>query len=115
MVHRCCSRNINGPSSWPGSGPTAAGSGANVTCRGTRSHASRIRGPARGRAEFAQLASLTAFEADEERRTRAQKLDEGLAIYAGLMGGQPFSYSGRHYSAQHPAAPAQPGRAGRRP
>jgi hypothetical protein len=42
----------------------------------------------------------TAFEADEGRRTRAQKLDECLAIYAGLMGGQPFSYSGRHYSAQ---------------
>jgi hypothetical protein len=35
MVHRCCSRNINGPSSWSGPGPTAAGSGANVSCRGT--------------------------------------------------------------------------------
>jgi hypothetical protein len=42
----------------------------------------------------------TAFEADEGRRTRAQKLDECLAIYAGLMRGQPFSYQGRHYSAR---------------
>ena len=54
----------------------------------------------------------TAFEADEGRRVRAQKLDECLAIYAGLMRGQPFSYSGRHYSArptdfQPPGPPVQ--------
>jgi len=42
----------------------------------------------------------TAFEADEGRRVRAEKLDECLAIYAGLMGGQPFSYDGKHYRAQ---------------
>jgi len=42
----------------------------------------------------------TAFEADEGRRTRAEKVDEGLAIYAGLMGGQPFAFAGRHYSAR---------------
>jgi alkanesulfonate monooxygenase SsuD/methylene tetrahydromethanopterin reductase-like flavin-dependent oxidoreductase (luciferase family) len=42
----------------------------------------------------------TAFEADEGRRARAEKLDECLAIYDGLMRGQPFSYQGRHYSAQ---------------
>lgn len=41
-----------------------------------------------------------AFEADEGRKVRAQKVDEGLAIYAGLLAGQPFGYSGRHYSAQ---------------
>ena len=41
-----------------------------------------------------------AFEADEGRAVRARKLDEGLAIYAGLMGGQPFEFSGEHYSAQ---------------
>lgn len=41
----------------------------------------------------------TAYEADEGRKVRAEKLDEGLAIYAGLLGGQPFSYTGRHYSA----------------
>ena len=40
-----------------------------------------------------------AFEADEGRAARAQKLDESLAIYAGLMAGQPFSYTGEHYSA----------------
>ena len=38
-----------------------------------------------------------AFEADEGRRVRAEKLDEGLAVYDGLMRGQPFSFSGRHY------------------
>ncbi|WP_461021516.1 LLM class flavin-dependent oxidoreductase [Thalassiella azotivora] len=39
-----------------------------------------------------------AFEPDEGRRVRAQKLDEGLAVYDGLMRGQPFSYEGRHYA-----------------
>jgi alkanesulfonate monooxygenase SsuD/methylene tetrahydromethanopterin reductase-like flavin-dependent oxidoreductase (luciferase family) len=39
-----------------------------------------------------------AFEADEGRATRAAKLDEALAVYAGLMGGQPFEYSGEHWS-----------------
>jgi alkanesulfonate monooxygenase SsuD/methylene tetrahydromethanopterin reductase-like flavin-dependent oxidoreductase (luciferase family) len=39
----------------------------------------------------------TAFEPDEGRARRAQLLDEGLAVYAGLMHGQPFSYDGRHY------------------
>lgn len=38
-----------------------------------------------------------AFESDEGRRVRAEKLDEGLAIYDGLMRGQPFSYEGTHY------------------
>ncbi|HEY3882578.1 MAG TPA: LLM class flavin-dependent oxidoreductase [Trebonia sp.] len=42
----------------------------------------------------------TAFEADEGRRIRAEKLDECLAVYDGLMRGQPFSYDGRHYSAR---------------
>jgi alkanesulfonate monooxygenase SsuD/methylene tetrahydromethanopterin reductase-like flavin-dependent oxidoreductase (luciferase family) len=41
-----------------------------------------------------------AFEADEGRRVRAEKLDECLAIYDGLMRGQPFRYHGRHYSAE---------------
>ncbi|MEJ7774091.1 MAG: LLM class flavin-dependent oxidoreductase [Nocardioidaceae bacterium] len=54
----------------------------------------------------------TAFEADEGRRVRAEKLDEGLAIYDGLMRGQPFAYDGKHYSAQPtdfmlPAPPVQ--------
>lgn len=32
-----------------------------------------------------------------ERKIRAQRLDEGLAILAGLWSGQPFCYSGTHY------------------
>jgi len=42
----------------------------------------------------------TAFESDEGRRTRAAKLDECLAVYAGLMRGQPFSFDGTYYSAR---------------
>ena len=41
-----------------------------------------------------------AFETDEGRKTRAEKLDECLAIYAGLMQGQPFEFEGRHYTAR---------------
>jgi alkanesulfonate monooxygenase SsuD/methylene tetrahydromethanopterin reductase-like flavin-dependent oxidoreductase (luciferase family) len=41
-----------------------------------------------------------AFEPDEGRKARAEKLDEALAIYAGLMAGQPFSYEGKHYQAR---------------
>jgi alkanesulfonate monooxygenase SsuD/methylene tetrahydromethanopterin reductase-like flavin-dependent oxidoreductase (luciferase family) len=41
-----------------------------------------------------------AFEADEGRAARARKLDESLAIYAGLLEGrQPFAFEGQHYSA----------------
>jgi Luciferase-like monooxygenase len=39
----------------------------------------------------------TAFERDEGRATRVKKLEEGLAIYDGLMRGQPFSYRGEMY------------------
>jgi alkanesulfonate monooxygenase SsuD/methylene tetrahydromethanopterin reductase-like flavin-dependent oxidoreductase (luciferase family) len=42
----------------------------------------------------------TAFEPDEGRRARAEKLDECLDIYDGLMRGQPFTYLGRHFSAE---------------
>ena len=41
-----------------------------------------------------------AFEPDEGRKARARKLDEGLAIYAGLLGGQPFEFEGEYYSAR---------------
>src|SRR5678815_4365644 len=41
-----------------------------------------------------------AFEADEGRRARAEKLDDVLAIYAGLMAGQPFAFEGKHYTAR---------------
>jgi alkanesulfonate monooxygenase SsuD/methylene tetrahydromethanopterin reductase-like flavin-dependent oxidoreductase (luciferase family) len=54
----------------------------------------------------------TAFEPDEGRRVRAEKLDECLAVYAGLMRGQPFRYDGKHYTVRPtdfhvPGPPAQ--------
>lgn len=48
----------------------------------------------------AQHDNWLAFEAEEPRATRAAKLDECLAVYAGLLHGQPFAYAGRHYSAE---------------
>jgi hypothetical protein len=39
----------------------------------------------------------TAFERDEGRAMRVKKLEEGLAIYDGLMHGQPFAYDGEIY------------------
>jgi alkanesulfonate monooxygenase SsuD/methylene tetrahydromethanopterin reductase-like flavin-dependent oxidoreductase (luciferase family) len=42
----------------------------------------------------------TAFEPATSRRERAGLLDEGLAIYDGLMRGQPFSFHGEHYSVE---------------
>jgi alkanesulfonate monooxygenase SsuD/methylene tetrahydromethanopterin reductase-like flavin-dependent oxidoreductase (luciferase family) len=47
----------------------------------------------------------TRFEPDEGRRVRAQKLDESLAVWAGLLSGEPFSFAGRHY----PVAPERRG------
>jgi alkanesulfonate monooxygenase SsuD/methylene tetrahydromethanopterin reductase-like flavin-dependent oxidoreductase (luciferase family) len=54
----------------------------------------------------------TAFEPDEGRTVRAEKLDECLAVYDGLLRGQPFGYDGRYFSARPtdhlvPAPPAQ--------
>jgi alkanesulfonate monooxygenase SsuD/methylene tetrahydromethanopterin reductase-like flavin-dependent oxidoreductase (luciferase family) len=40
----------------------------------------------------------TAFEPDSGRRERALLLEEGLAVYDGLMRGQPFSFAGRRYT-----------------
>ncbi|MGH3645847.1 MAG: LLM class flavin-dependent oxidoreductase [Micromonosporaceae bacterium] len=39
----------------------------------------------------------TAFETDEGRKVRAEKVDEGLAILAGLWSGEPFQYDGKHH------------------
>jgi alkanesulfonate monooxygenase SsuD/methylene tetrahydromethanopterin reductase-like flavin-dependent oxidoreductase (luciferase family) len=39
-----------------------------------------------------------AFETDPGRRVRAELLDEALDVLTGLWAGQPFSYSGRHYT-----------------
>jgi len=38
-----------------------------------------------------------AFGLPVDRRTRAELLDEGLAILTGLWAGQPFTFSGDHY------------------
>ncbi|HUS14913.1 MAG TPA: LLM class flavin-dependent oxidoreductase [Chloroflexia bacterium] len=38
-----------------------------------------------------------AFGQYDDAPTRAAKLDEGLAVLAGLWSGQPFSFSGTHY------------------
>lgn len=58
-----------------------------------------------------------AFEPDEGRRTRAQKLDESLAVFAALCAGGPLTYEGRHYSAHLPAevTPAAPPPTAQRP
>jgi len=37
---------------------------------------------------------------ETDRKIRAEMLDEGLAILAGLWSGQPFSYAGQHYQVQ---------------
>ena len=41
-------------------------------------------------------------------RLRAELLDEGLDILTGLWRGQPFSYSGKHYTIQESNFPHQP-------
>src|SRR5204863_4018588 len=35
-----------------------------------------------------------------DRKTRAELLDEGLAILTGLWSGQPFSFHGEHYQVE---------------
>jgi alkanesulfonate monooxygenase SsuD/methylene tetrahydromethanopterin reductase-like flavin-dependent oxidoreductase (luciferase family) len=42
----------------------------------------------------------TAFEPDTGRAERALLLDEGLAVYDGLMRGQPFAFSGKRYTVE---------------
>jgi len=54
----------------------------------------------------------TAFEPDPGRKVRAELLDEGLDVLAGLWGGQPFAYEGRHHTVRPtgfmvPAPPVQ--------
>ena len=39
-----------------------------------------------------------AFGEDTDLKTRAQKLDEGLEVMTGLWSGDPFEFSGRHYT-----------------
>jgi probable F420-dependent oxidoreductase len=46
---------------------------------------------------FPAETEFSAFGEDPEIRVRAQKLDEGLAILAGLWSGEPFEFHGQHY------------------
>ena len=46
---------------------------------------------------FAEFGEVT------DRKTRAELLDEGLAIIAGLWQGQPFSFEGKHYHVRESA------------
>ena len=53
-----------------------------------------------------------AFGEETDRRTRAELVDEGLEILAGLWKGQPFEFKGQHYQLQPtdflpPPAPIQ--------
>jgi alkanesulfonate monooxygenase SsuD/methylene tetrahydromethanopterin reductase-like flavin-dependent oxidoreductase (luciferase family) len=51
----------------------------------------------------------TAFERDQGRGVRAEKLDEGLEVLTGLWAGQPFSYQGKHYQVYPVTGEAPPG------
>jgi alkanesulfonate monooxygenase SsuD/methylene tetrahydromethanopterin reductase-like flavin-dependent oxidoreductase (luciferase family) len=46
---------------------------------------------------FVRDASFTRFGEVLDLRQRAEMLDEGLAIIAGLWSGKPFAFSGKHY------------------
>jgi alkanesulfonate monooxygenase SsuD/methylene tetrahydromethanopterin reductase-like flavin-dependent oxidoreductase (luciferase family) len=41
---------------------------------------------------------FTDFGEDGDAKVRAEKLDEGLDILVGLWSGEPFSYTGKHYT-----------------
>jgi alkanesulfonate monooxygenase SsuD/methylene tetrahydromethanopterin reductase-like flavin-dependent oxidoreductase (luciferase family) len=43
------------------------------------------------------------FGEETDRKTRAELLDEGLAIVEGLWRGQPFNFSGKHYTVRETA------------
>lgn len=47
---------------------------------------------------FPPDAEFEHFGEEPDARVRAQKLDEGLDILAGLWSGKPFAYAGRHYT-----------------
>lgn len=53
--------------------------------------------PSSGWAEFGEAT---------DRRTRAELLDEGLDIVTGLWAGQPFNYTGKHYTVRETTFPA---------
>ena len=49
-------------------------------------------------------AGVTAFGEPQERRIRADRLDESLEILLGLWAGEPFEFHGRHYDFPGPLA-----------
>jgi len=49
-----------------------------------------------------------AFGEVTDRKTRAELMDEGLDILAGLWNGQPFSYAGKHYTVKEYTFPHTP-------
>lgn len=53
-------------------------------------------------------AEFEAFGLEPSLRTRAEQLDEGLAVLDGLMSGRRFSFSGRHYQLQQMTFLPQP-------
>ncbi len=53
-------------------------------------------------------ANWLAFLPDAGRGVRAAQVDESLAIYEGLLGGQPFAYEGRHWSVREVTELAPP-------
>jgi alkanesulfonate monooxygenase SsuD/methylene tetrahydromethanopterin reductase-like flavin-dependent oxidoreductase (luciferase family) len=48
------------------------------------------------------------FGEETDRRTRAELLDEGLAVVEGLWRGQPFNFAGKHYSVRETAFSVPP-------
>lgn len=48
------------------------------------------------------------FGEETDRKVRAELVDEGLEVIAGLWQGQPFSYEGKHYQIRPLSFPAQP-------
>jgi alkanesulfonate monooxygenase SsuD/methylene tetrahydromethanopterin reductase-like flavin-dependent oxidoreductase (luciferase family) len=49
-------------------------------------------------------AGVTGFGEPQERRVRAERLDESLEILAGLWSGEPYEFHGRHYDFPGPLA-----------
>jgi len=49
-------------------------------------------------------AGVTGFGEPQERRVRAERLDESLEILTGLWSGEPYEFHGRHYDFQGPLA-----------
>jgi alkanesulfonate monooxygenase SsuD/methylene tetrahydromethanopterin reductase-like flavin-dependent oxidoreductase (luciferase family) len=49
------------------------------------------------------------FEEDEGRRARAEKLDESLAVFAGLLSHEGFTFEGKHYPVRPKGDDAPPG------